>query len=286
MPVKRSFLGYLKPAFLWHWNLLAVGAGLILGFLSGQPDVVLPVLAAVEVGYLGLVSTNQRYRKAVDATNYSPGATGARNAEVLDRIRGVLAAREWARFESLRDRCAALNEIGQQLRSTTAEGESTFGDMRSEALDRLLWMFLKLLLSKNALDRFLATVDADDLKEQVVDCQGQLEKARAEKRNESLIRAMEDKLDTMRQRLANFDRARENRETVMAELDRVEQKIAAVSEGTLSSRDAGAIGAQVDGIAAGVSVADEAIRGLDVALPLQEDFVPGILWGGGAKEKA
>ncbi|HOX08871.1 MAG TPA: hypothetical protein PK280_20925 [Planctomycetota bacterium] len=281
MPAKRSWFQYVKTAFLWRWNLLLVGAGAVLAVLSGKPDVVLPVLGALEVGYLGLMTTNARFQKAVDAAGLAAGRTAAvaeDPAAVLGRIRGVLTPKEWGRFESLRRRCEALDEIGRQLRGPDSGGDGTLTGIRSEALDRLLWMFLKLLISKNALDRFLDTVDPEELSAAVAECEKQVESARGRgAAGEHLVRSLEDKLETIRQRLTNRQRAKDNRETVVAELDRVEQKIAAVSEGTLTSRDAAAIGAQVDGIAAGVTVADEAIRDLDVSLPVSSDSAPNIL---------
>ncbi len=58
---------YLKKAFLNHWNLLVVGAGTVFAVISGQPDVVLPILAAGELAYLGLLSTHPKFQKALDA---------------------------------------------------------------------------------------------------------------------------------------------------------------------------------------------------------------------------
>jgi hypothetical protein len=61
------------------------------------------------------------------------------------------------------------------------------------------------------------------------------------------------------------------------ELDRIEQKVNAIGEMAMSARDASDISAQVDGIAAGVSATEEAIRGLDVAPALQREEAPRFL---------
>jgi hypothetical protein len=276
----RSLLRYAWTAFRWRWNLLAFSGAVVAALLSGRADMVLPLILALEAAYLGLVSANPRFRKAVDAASRAiPVAAPAPfGAEVVENIRKVLTPKEWERFQALRDRCAALTRIGHQLRGSDAGG---LDDLRTDALDRLLWMFLKLLVSKNALDRFLTTVDAGELRLDIQQSERRVEEGRKAGRREGLIHAMEDKLETMRQRLANCQRAADNRETIVAELDRVEQKIAAVSEGSLTARDAEAIGAHVDGIAAGVTVADEAMQGLDVPLILGEERAPRFL-----KEKA
>ena len=273
-----SLLRYVWTAFRWRWNLLGLGAAAAAAVLSGRADVLLPLVAAAEVAYLGLVTSSPRFRKAAEAAGRAVPAAAATGPGVVENVRAALTPAEWARFQSLRDRCAALARIGRQLRGADSGG---LDDLRTDALDRLLWMFLKLLVSKNALDRFLATVDAGELRLDLQQSERRVAEARKAGRPEALLRAMDDKLETMRQRLANCQRAAENRETVVAELDRVEQKIAAVSEGSLTAREAEAIGAQVDGIAAGVTVADEAVRGLDVPLVLGEERAPSFL-----KEKA
>jgi len=275
-----SLLGYVWTAFRWRWNLLVLGGATAAAVLSGQAGVVLPLVAAAEIAYLGLATSSPRFRKAAEAAGRAvPGAAAnAAGPAEVENVRAVLTPAEWARFQSLRDRCAALTRIGRQLRGAEGGG---LDDLRTDALDRLLWMFLKLLVSKNALDRFLATVDAGELRVDLQQSERRVAEARKAARPEALLRAMDDKLETMRQRLANCQRAAENRETVVAELDRVEQKIAAVSEGSLTAREAEAIGAQVDGIAAGVTVADEAVQGLAMPLVLGEERAPSFL-----KEKA
>ena len=55
----------LKRAFKWHWNLLGLGAGVALALLSGRPDVVLPIVAAGELAYLGFLGMNDRFQRVL-----------------------------------------------------------------------------------------------------------------------------------------------------------------------------------------------------------------------------
>ena len=276
MRARTPLLTYLKAAFLWHWNVMACGAALIFSVLSRQPDVFLPLFTAVEIAYLGLLSTNPRFQKAVDVRNKvlpSP----ASQSELIGRIRSALKSEVWARFENLRARCTKLNELARQFRGPGLPNEPALADIQLSSLDKLLWMFLKLLYSQDALDAFLRATDRQGLVRDIAANEKALQEAKARERGEKLARALEDKLATLHQRLDNYDRARENRELLAVELDRIEQKVNAIGEMAMSARDASDISAQVDGIAAGVSATEEAIRGLDVAPALQREEAPRFL---------
>ena len=82
MVKKASLWTYLKAAFSWRWNLLGVGAAVVFSFLSGLPDVVLPLVGAVELAYLGLLSTNPRFRKSVDARGLTSASLAQRGPTV------------------------------------------------------------------------------------------------------------------------------------------------------------------------------------------------------------
>jgi hypothetical protein len=111
-----------------------------------------------------------------------------------------------------------------------------------------------------------------------IETEKRIERAKEEKRDEKLIRVLGDKLDTQRQRLQNYERTRDNRELICVEIDRIEQKVSAISEMALSSRDSGDIGAQVDGIAAGGSLRpaeEEALRDFEVVHNFPSEDAPG-----------
>ena len=271
-----GFLKYVQAAFFWPWNLLAFGAGAAFAILSGQPDVILPLLAAVEIGYLGMLSTRPRFRKAIDARQISQ-STRINSDDVLAQMRASLKPEAWQRFEALRDRCFALERLARQYRGIQSTEQDTVKDFQTSSLERLLWVFLKLLYSLDALNLFLRQTDRKELARQLDQCATELKAAQDANRSEKLTKSLQDKHDTLRQRLENFDRAIENRDFLAVEVDRIEQKVNAIGEMAINSRDAADFSAQVDGITAGIAATEEAMRSLDVAPALNRDEHPNLL---------
>ncbi len=272
----RTLMRYTRAAFFWRWNVLAFGAAVVMGMLSGQPDVVLPLATAAELTYLGLLTANPRFRKAIDAQNVTrKGAVDQK--EVMAKIREALDDSAWERFERLRMRCLSLDAIGKQFSGPTALDNPTVSNIQTGSLERLLWMFLKLLYSQDALDRFLETTDRDGLVRAISNTEKDLKSAQDQQRNEKFISSIQDKLDTLKQRLTNYDRAQENRDFLAVEIDRIEQKVNAISEMGLNARDPADFSAQVDGIAAGVSATEEAIKSLNVAPVFEREEAPPLL---------
>ncbi len=271
-----GFMKYVQAAFLWRWNLLAFGAGVIFAYLSGQPDVVLPLIAAGEIGYLGMLSTRPRFRKAIDARKYSQAAE-VNTDEVLKQMRASLKPEAWQRFESLRNRCLTLEQLAQQFRGIQSTKQTTVKDFQTNSLERLLWMFLKLLYSLDALNLFLRGTNRVELAKQFESSEKELKAAQESQRSERVTRSLQDKLDTLRQRLDNYDKTLENRDFLAIELDRIEQKVNAISEMAINSRDAADFSAQVDGITEGIAATEEAMRSLDVAPVLEREDHPSLL---------
>lgn len=274
--VRGSFLKYLKPAFLWHWNLLAAGTGVVFALLTGRADMVLPLVVAAEFAYLGVLSTHPQFRRAIDARGRMKAPDEDTSAQMA-RIRSELRREAWERFDVLRMRCQGLDKLAQQFRGVESASEPAVSALQTESLERLLWMFLKLLYSQDALLRFLKGINRSELAREITVSEKNIEAAKAQQRDEKLVRSLEDKLETLRQRLANYDKAVENREFLGAEIDRIEQKVNAIGELALNARDPADIAAQVDGIAAGISATEEAVRSLNVAPVFTREEPPKLL---------
>ncbi len=277
MAQRGNFFNYLKSAFTWHWNLLAMGAGAAFAVVSGMPDVALPLLAAVEIAYLGLLSTHPKFRKSVDAKKYNVESATKRTNH-LEHVLKALPPADLKRYERLRQRCLTMNRLGRQFHGLEMTSDTQLDNLHESSMDRLLWMFLKLLYSKDALDRFLNSTNRNELVRKIGETEKAVKKAREADRRPTLIRSLEDKLKTMQDRMRNYDGAADNHELINVELERIEQKIAAVSEMSISSTDPAMLSAQVDGITESISVTAEAIQNLNVVPEIQyDDEVPELL---------
>src|SRR3954452_6404934 len=183
-PQGAGMTDYLKEAFLFRWNLLFFLGGAAAAALTPLAPVLLPLVAAGEGTYLaGLVSV-PRFRAAIDAKVHAAGtaAPGDASAQpptpsLVAMLEGLPAAAR-TRFEKLHARCVEMRGIAAGVRGAAGEHGSA-EDIRTPGLDRLLWLFLRLLLSKTALDRFLQSMNETELATKLADVRASLAAAQS-----------------------------------------------------------------------------------------------------------
>jgi len=282
---KAGWWRYVKEAFLYRWNLLVFGGAAAAALLSPSPDVVLPLVAAAEIAYLGGLTTLPRFQAAIDAkargesrgAGAGAGTDAASAKQKLLEVLGGLDAERRNRFLRLRARAVEMQRIANAVRGDTRDESGASHELRTPALDRMLWTFLRLLLSQQALDRFVRAADGKALEKTVADLQAR-EKAAEAKGDERILRSLRDSVATAQLRLDNYQKAQSNAEYIALELDRIEQKIQALTEMAVSHQDPDVISAQVDAVAEGISQTEETIRELQNITGLGADAeTPSIL---------
>src|SRR5207237_2525029 len=127
--------------------------------------------------------------------------------------------------------------------------------------DRLLWLFLRLLLSKAALDRFLRTLNEQEITSRVAELRKTLAGAQSAK-DERVIRSLQDSIAMGELRLDNFGRAKKNAQFVSIELDRIEGKIQALAEMAVNRQDPDFLSSQVDSAAESMRQTEKAVTEL------------------------
>jgi hypothetical protein len=273
---KAGFINYLKRAFLQHWNLLIFGGGAVAGFISGQADIVLPLVAAGELVYLAGLSTHPKFQAYVDAQSHRE-AQGQVDGGMLQRLFNMLDPRSRARFEELRHRFRNLQALAQGLRSTSVV--SGVESMQNEGINRLLWVFLKLLYSKQSLERFLSRTDEPKINQSVKEIELKIEKlGPAEEDTEvetKMRKTLEDTLQSARLRLENLAKAKQNYEFILLELDRIDSKITSIAEMAVNRQDPGFITSEVDGVSATMEQTEKTMNELQFLTGLGEsDIAP------------
>jgi hypothetical protein len=279
---KGNFLSYLGSAFGWHWNLLVLAAGTAAAFLLNVPDVVLPILGAGEILYLVSLASHPRFQRAVDARIHKKEGR-VETEEAGRRLQVMLRSLEREdrlRFIRLRDRCRTLSGLASSLHS--AEGASTdhpLEGIRSQGLDRLLWVHLRLLYSKATLERFFRHTDRDGIQARMEKVRRDLAEGRKGAATPRMVQSLEDNLATTAERLENLERAERNLDFISMELDRIENKIAGISEMAIHRHDPDYISSQVDGVAASVMETEKTMSEVSAltGLPPQDREVPEIL---------
>jgi hypothetical protein len=293
-PKRAGLLRYLKEAFLFRWNVLVLAGAGAAAILSGHGDIALPLVAAAEITYLAGLAALPRFQAAIDARAHAEergsigqAAAPARDAaSARDRIVEVLRSLSEdrrARFLRLRARCVEMTRIANAVRGETTDASGASTDLRQPALDRLLWVFLKLLLSDQAIARFLEAADAGQILHTIGDLTDRIKKREAlvpetDREADRILRSLHDSLATAQLRMDNITKAKSNAEFVAAELDRLENKIQAVTEMAVSHSDPDEMSSRIDAIADGISQTEQTIRELQTITGMTAaDETPAIL---------
>ena len=274
---------YLREAFLFRWNLLFLVGGAAAAALTPVAGVLLPLVAAGELTYLtGLVSV-RRFRAAIDAKVHAAGkaAGGAPPAPQAPQVSlvtmlGGLPIDARKRFERLHARCLEMRGIAAGVRGAAGDQGASAEDIRTPGLDRLLWLFLRLLLSKAALDRFLQTMNEHDITTRLEDLRKSLAAAQAAQAaqtapagqatasggDDRIVKSLQDSVAMCELRLDNYGRAKKNADFVSIELDRIEGKIQALAEMAVNRQAPDFLTSQVDSAAESMQQTEKAVTEL------------------------
>jgi hypothetical protein len=275
-PVSAGTKEYLKEAFLFRWNLLFFLGGTAAAALTPLAPVLLPLVGAGELAYLtGLISV-PRFRAAIDAKMHAQRVGAPREAPAMPAVSlatmlNGLPADARTRFERLHARCLEMRGIAAGVRGAAGNQAGPAEEIRTPGLDRLLWLFLRLLVSKTALDRFLKTMDGQEISGRLEESRKSLATAQASG-DERVVRSLQDSIAMGELRLDNFGKAKKNAEFVAVELDRIEGKIQALAEMAVNRQDPDFLSSQVDSAAESMRQTEKAVNELQHLTGLGEQL--------------
>jgi hypothetical protein len=245
---------YLKRAFLHRWNLLLFLGASAAAVISPFPDALIPLVLAAEVAYLGGLISRTRFRDAIDARVHQESQSQEGAGSLVEIVNSLLPPSR-QRFEALRARCLEMKSIAQGV-----SGDSSSNDLSTPALDRLLWIFLRLLVSQQWIDRFFHSTNESEITARLDEAKIRLTSAGIQE--ERIKHSLEDNVAAQELRLQNYKKACENAEFVRLELDRIEAKIQALVESSVNRQNPDALSSQIEGVTASVQSTEAAIREL------------------------
>ncbi len=265
---------YLKRAFLYRWNMLLFTGGVVAAALSSWPDALLPLIGACEIGYLAALVATEKFRKAIDAQVYKERREAPRESSQGQRsiteIVASLPSESRRRFDQVRAQCLDMRAIASGVRGQTGTAPQPGEDLTAPALDRLLWVFLRLLVSQQALDLFLERTNTGEIRTRLQDAKARLEQMAAG--DERIVRSLQDHIAAQQMRLDNHERAEKNLDFVRVELDRIEAKIQALAESSVNRQNPDFLSSQIDSVAESMKTTEKAITELQQITGLVDEL--------------
>jgi len=249
-PVRSRVLGAMPLT-----QMLLVSFG-IAGFVN--PGFWLLGLAGV-VALVGGRSASERFQKLVEAERLQ-----ARSVNAEDRMKLAydrLQPASQARYRAVVVVCREVLGLG----AGTGEGHLT--DFRAGNLNQMLWLFLRLLASRESIADTLARVDRRQLESGLESLKTRV--GAAGDPQGALARSLRATLEIQEKRLANLDAATNNLAVIDAELERIEQQVRLVREESAVSRSPEALSSRLDAVSSTLS---ETSRWMDQHADLMTDM--------------
>lgn len=254
-----GIIKYVKEAFKVPYNLILLTGGLLAGVITMHPEVVWPIVGALEILYLLGVAQHPRFQNLVRSRWAASEAPQAAE-QAGERLLATLSTERQARFSKVRERCEELQRSLAQSRGGSQLGE-LFGEQQVESVNKLLWAFLRALAHEQVLAAFSTPGRRSEIEESLRRVQADLDEPNV---SESMRTALGESIEVLRKRLENLIHADENLQSLRARLLRIENSILLIQEQALTRSDPSFIEAEVQAATAGLDTSEEMLRLMDL----------------------
>jgi hypothetical protein len=270
MAAKPGFFDYIQAAFnarpfgmFVAPNWIALGAFGLLGMMEPGFWV---LGAGLELGYLLLLSTNQRFQRLVNARPMSQA-----NSDWNQRILALVARldqNDRRVYELLAQRCRSIIDLQMHGSHSTAPGGL---DAQADSLGRLTWMFLRLLVARRTIRQVIGeSGDGGEIRKRLA----ALERQRADEGlSDELRRSLAGQIDILNQRLQQRTDAERKLAFLGAELERIQQQVELIREQAALSTDPELLSQRIDEITATLGSTGQWIRDQQKVYGAMEDLL-------------
>jgi hypothetical protein len=249
MEREMRFWDFLKAAFmlrvpikgLGHFplNLILIPVFAVLGILN--PGFWL-LGGALETIYLFVLAGNPRFQNLIRGMKLSqrPSGIPLKDLEKQARLIASLDAAGRTRYQAI---FQSSSSILQTADSSSGPVGST--ELKSGGLAQLLWIFLKLLVSRQRIAAILSQTSPKDIEGEIASTTVRLS---SESESSPMYRSLKGTLEIQQKRLDNIQKAAESLKVTEAELERIEKQVALMREEVSVSSDPELVSVRLDGI--------------------------------------
>ena len=262
--MKQGLWTYVKAAFNArpigmfvppNWiGLAGVGIAAVALGPALAPGVVL-IGAGLELAYLFGLSSSKRFQRVVDGS--AKLEERQQWQQKLQEIVAQLDPEDRERYVNLQRRCYTIIEQQRQ------NGETPELEMQGEGLSKLLWIYLRLLRTRQSLLRIIReSLDLDRGRGEPLD--KRLKRLSGEVQSpsisEDLRKSLEGQLEILQQRMEKRRETRDKLAFLDAELVRIEEQVELLREQAVMSTTPHAVSERIDHIAGTLTDTQQWVR--------------------------
>ena len=271
MASKPGFFSYLTAAFNARPFGMFVApnwVGLTAFGILGLANPGFWVLGAgLELGYLLMLATNQRFQRLVAARPLIEAT-----ADWNKRIQALLVrldVNDRRIYELLSQRCRSIIDL--QLQGASPATVPGGLEAQADSLGRLSWMFLRLLVARRTIRQVIGeSGDVAELRHRLASLERQ---HNDESLTEELRRSLSGQLDILKQRLVQRTDAERKLAYIDAELERIQQQVELIREQAALSTDPEILSQRIDEITATLGATGQWIRDQQKVYGAMEDLL-------------
>jgi hypothetical protein len=196
--------------------------------------------AGMEFGYLYFLGTNRRFQNYINGVHLLDVQHESRVK--LETLIADLDEEDQRRYRGLEARCQGI------LRQSCASDQDSPLKVQVDGLSRLLWIYLRLLMTRRSITRALSdsygsSREHETLEDRMAKVQRKLEVTTI---SEELRKSLTGQLDILKQRLEKQQQAREKLIFLEAELTRIQEQAELIREQASFSTNPEAVSQQID----------------------------------------
>lgn len=210
----------------------------------------------LELTYLFTIATHPRFQNHVQNKIRSKLLLEENLAwkQRTDKLIGQLKPNDNERFCDLKNRCdSIINFYSTQLSLTLDTIQQ-----HSQSLNKLVWIFLQLLVTKQAVMNLMQeNLTNTDFETRIQKLEAQINKPGIA---DDLKKSLESKRDIFKLRLHTLAEAKQKLAYVDSELERIEQQVELIREQAIVSKDSQGIASRIDLVSTSLSQTGEWIK--------------------------
>ena len=259
---RRSEPNYIKEAFKWQYNLIALGGAAAFSVAAGSP---LPMLlaAGVELMYLASVPNISAFQRLVRSWQYAD-----QKKEHDDRLREM----QYALPPEIRDRFRNLEMIAAAIRRNYARLSSTsqafIGQIETQ-LQGLMTAFVRLANADTQHVQYLQNTDQNAIRREI-----QYLKDRLPKEAPKVQEINKKRIEILDKRVEKHQKIRENRQVIDAQCRAIEDVLQLIHDQSITMTDPQQVSDRLESLVKDVEQTEETVREVESIFQATEQMSP------------